>query len=73
MSPSNPSVESLGNLMEEDAEGVWESKWIEETRITRPFKSTEQSSYELTEKEAARTGSAQPYTRFSAYLLWLPV
>jgi hypothetical protein len=73
MSPSNPSVESLGNLMEEDAEGVWESKWIEETRITRPFKSTEQSSYELTETEAASTKTGRVCTRSSEYILWLSV
>ena len=69
MSPSNPSVESLGNLMEEDAEGVWESKWIEETRITRPFKSTEQSSYELTETEVASTGSTWLCTMLSLHIL----
>jgi hypothetical protein len=68
MSPSNPSVQRLGNLMEEDVEGVWEPKWIEETRRTRPFKSTEQSSYELTETEVASTETARVCTRSFEYI-----
>lgn len=64
MSPLNPSLQSSGNPAEEEAEGRghWESGNIEESRGTSPFKSTTQSSSELTVTEAARPGPAQVYT-----------
>lgn len=45
-----------GNNEDKEAKGVWESEGMEVTRRTKPSKSTEQSFYELTNTEAARTG-----------------
>jgi hypothetical protein len=61
MYPSNPSFQSSGNLAEEELERVvvGDTEGTENTRRTRPSKTTEQSSYELTETEAARTGPTQ--------------
>lgn len=42
----------------------------EDTRRTRPSRSTEQSSCELTETEAAHTRPAWVCTRSSVYVLW---
>lgn len=56
------------NAEEEEVEKVYESERTEDTRRTRSFQSTEQSSDELTETERAYTGPAQVCTRFSMYV-----
>lgn len=67
--PSNPSLKGSGNPMEEEAEGVRETKGMEDTRKTRPHKIPEQSSYELTETEAATTECTWVYTKCSECVL----
>lgn len=47
MSPSNPSPQSSGNHMKEEAEGVEETEGMEDSRETRSSKTAEQSSCEL--------------------------
>ena len=54
--PSNFSSQNLGNPVQEEAGEVEESGGIEDTRKTRSSKTTEQSSYECIETEAASTG-----------------
>ena len=53
--------------MDEEADSVSEPEIMEETRRTKPPKSTEQSSSELPETEAAITMSTQVYTRTFVY------
>lgn len=55
------SVHSLiqwkpGNPVQEEAEGLWQPEGTEDTKRRRPSNPTEQSSWELTETEAASTG-----------------
>ena len=49
---SNPPTQRSGNSVEE----VWEPEGMENPKRSSPSKSTEQSSYELTETQAASTG-----------------
>jgi hypothetical protein len=58
--------QSSGNSVEEEADGMGNKEWTKGPRRTKPSKATEQSSYELTETEAAITG---PPT----WVLWTPV
>lgn len=46
---------------------------MEAIRKTRPSKTTEESSYELTEIEASISGPTQFFNRFSEYMLELLV
>lgn len=66
MSPSNPSPQSLGNPVEEEA-GVWDTG--DEGLQNRPSKPTKQGSYDFTETEVAGTGTTWVYTRSRG--LWL--
>ena len=62
MSPANPSLE------EEEAERVEEpAEGMEDTRRTWSSKSSKQSSYDLTETEAAYKGLHGSYIRYPAY------
>ncbi|CAO2600523.1 hypothetical protein LEMLEM_LOCUS10344, partial [Lemmus lemmus] len=54
---------SSGKIMEEKANGAGETEGTEDPRRARTSKTTEQSSYELTETEAASAGPAQVETR----------
>jgi hypothetical protein len=57
---------SSGNPVEEETEGVEETEGMEDTRSIRHSKTTEQSSYKLTEPEAACTWYPRVCTRSSA-------
>jgi len=57
--------------MEEEAEGVWEPESMEDIRRKGPSKSTEETSYELTESASASTGPTWVCTRSSAHVLQL--
>lgn len=65
MSPSNPPLQGSGNSVEEEAEGEWKSEGMSETRKTKPPRSNENSSYELTKTEAAGTGTTWFSTKSS--------
>ena len=64
--------QSSGNPTEEKVERVQEPGRVEDTAQTRPLHQHKQSSYKLTETEAACTRPAQVYARPSAYVVWLP-
>jgi hypothetical protein len=69
MSPSNISPKNSGNLSEKEMGRVWEPEDTQYTRRTRPFESTEQSPYELTETKAASIGPTGVCIMSSAYIL----
>jgi hypothetical protein len=52
--------------------GMGEAEGMKDVRRTKTFKTTEQNSYELTETEAACTGTGWVCTSSSEYLLRLP-
>lgn len=54
---TQPSPQSSGNHMKEEAEGVGKTEGLEDSRKTRSSKTAERSLCELTETEAASTGS----------------
>lgn len=67
---SHTAIWSSGNPVEEETEGVGKTEGMGDTRSTRPSKTIEQSSYKLTETDAACTGCPQAFNRSSAYTPW---
>ena len=79
ISPSNPFRQSSGNSKEEEAGRIGEKELTQGTRKTKPSKTTQQSSNELTDTDTVHTGPTWGCTRsaadgctlvFSIVLLW---